>query len=432
VALKRGARPPVRPANPVIAPLSRNRNYRLLWVSQALSEFGGSAAGIAFPLLVLTVTHSPAMVGLMLATSAMASLLAGLPAGALVDRWNRKKVMLGCWVTALIASGSLVVALWCDMVSVGHIILVIIIWGVCGAMFGSAEQACLPNLVPDEHLSTAVSMNAARGHLSALSGTTVGGFLFAIGRFVPYAMDVLTGIIGLFILLFVRVPPREIQPEPLSRLGHEIAFGLRWISLHRPLRVIGLFAVGLNMFSTAYFVIIIVLAQARGVPPGQIGIMAGIAGVGGILGCLIAPYLYQRLSPYLSIIATFWVMTLLAPLVIFIHNGYLMGILFAAMAFLAPTANTTIGTYQLLLTPDELRGRMASVMAVVIGSASVAGPALGGFLMEALTYNEAVLLCAAGVGVVTMLSTISPTLRSFPRSTAIEGHGATAQEYSGP
>src|SRR5689334_4825991 len=96
----------------MIAPLSRNRNYRILWTSQVFSEFGGNAAGIAFPLLILAVMHSPATVGLVLGIGAAASLLVGLPVGALVDRWNRKKVMLGCEAAEAIMTSSLVIALW--------------------------------------------------------------------------------------------------------------------------------------------------------------------------------------------------------------------------------------------------------------------------------------------------------------------------------
>ncbi len=413
----------------MVTPLSRNRNYQLLWGSQALTAFGGSAVGIVFPLLVLTVTDSPATVGLVLGASAAASLLVGLPGGALVDRWNRKKVMLGCEVTDVIASLSLVVALWWGVASVAHMVVVAAVSGACGALFAPAEEACLPNVVPDEQLSTAVSMNEARGYLGSLSGTAVGGFLFTMGAFVPFAVDVLTRVMGFFALLFLRIPPRDVRPEPLSRLGHEVASGVRWMWRHRPVRVMALFAVGLNMFFLAYFIIIIVLARVRGVSSGEIGVMAAMMGVGGILGALFAPYLYKKLNTYLSIIGVFWAVTLLAPLAVFISNGYLMGILFAAMAFLAPTANTTIVTYQLLLTPDELRGRMSSVNGVVIGFAAVVGPAFGGFLMEVVSGNQAVLLCAAGIGVVTVLGTISPTLRKFPRHAAAEEPAATLQEY---
>ncbi len=417
---RRAARIPRIQTDPMVTPLSRNRNYRLLWGSQALTEFGGSVVGIAFPLLALTITDSPATVGLVLGSSAAASLLVGLPGGALVDRWNRKKVMLGCQVADVIASLSLVVALWWDEASVAHLVVVAAVSGACGALFTPAEEACLPNLVPAEQLPTAVSMNEARGHLGNLSGTAAGGFLFTIGTFVPFAVDALTRLTGFFALLFLRIPPREVRPEPLSRLGHEVASGVRWMWRNRPVRVMTLFAVGLNMFFVAYFIIIIVLAQGRGVSSGEIGVMAAMMGVGGILGALVAPYLYQKLNTYLSIIGVFWAVTLLTPLAVFISNGYLMGMLFAAMAFLAPTANTAIATYQLLLTPDELRGRMSSVMGVVIGSAAVAGPAFGGVLMEVVSDNQAVLLCAVGIGVVTVLGTISPTLRKFPRHAAAE------------
>src|SRR5207249_3144524 len=128
--------------------------------------------------------------------------------------------------------------------------------------------------------------------------------------------------------------------------------------------------------------------KARGVPPGQIGIMAAMLGLGGFLGTLVAPYLYHRLRPYRSIIGVFWILTVLTPLAVFIDNGYLMGALFAAMAFLAPTANTTIHTYQLLLTPDGLRGRLSGVMGVATGAAAAVGPALGGLLVQVVSHSQ--------------------------------------------
>ncbi len=396
-------------------PLSRNRNYHLLWGSQALSEFGINASMIAFPLLVLSLTGSAAATGLVLGTSAAAALLAGLPAGALVDRWNRKKIMLSCEAAQALATASLVVALLWGVASVAHIMVVAVVIGVCAALFEPAEEACLPNLMPAEQLSTAVAMNSARGYLGQLSGTAAGGFLFAVGRFAPFAVNVLTHTIAFFFLIFLRMPQRKVRPEPVGHLGREMAAGLRWMWRQRPVRVIGLFAVVLNGFFTAYFIVIIVVAQANGVSSGEIGIMAAMFGVGGILGALAAPYLHRMVSPYLSIIAVFWALTALAPLAIFIRDGYLMGALFGGMAFLAPTANTTIETYQLLLTPDELRGRMNAAMGVVTGVAGVVGPALGGLLMEVVSGNDAVLLCAAGIGVVTLAGTISPTLRKFPR-----------------
>jgi predicted MFS family arabinose efflux permease len=174
-------------------------------------------------------------------------------------------------------------------------------------------------------------------------------------------------------------------------------------------------AVVLNLFFSAFYLVVIVLADSRGVPAGEIGIMAAMLGAGGIAGALAAPYLTRVLSPYASIAAVFWVLTLLTPVAAVAGSGYVLGALFAAMALLPPTANTTILTQQLLLTPDHLRGRLSSVIGLVTGVAAAVGPVLGGVLTQFLPGTAAVLVCAGGMAAVTAVVTASPTLRRFPR-----------------
>src|SRR5262249_23507458 len=98
-----------------MTPMGRNRNYTLLWTGQAgpaVSEIGFRAAILAFPLLGLAMPGSPAASGLVRGADAAAQLIAGLPAGALVGRWNRKRIMLWCEATQAVAVGSLALALW--------------------------------------------------------------------------------------------------------------------------------------------------------------------------------------------------------------------------------------------------------------------------------------------------------------------------------
>jgi MFS family permease len=399
----------------VTVALSRNRDYRLLWMGQALSETGFNTAMIAFPLLVLAITGSPAASGLVLGVVAAAQLIAGLPAGALVDRWNRKKVMLCCEAVQGLAVAGLAVALWWGVASVPMMVAAAAIMGVCRALFEPAEEASLPRLVTAEQVPSAVAMNAARGFLGQLSGTALGGFLFALGRLVPFAFDALTHALSFTGLAFVRMPKRTVEPKPVRELGREMLDGLRWLWKEKHLRVTAWCAVSLNLFFSAYYLVIIVLASERGVPSGEIGVMAAMLGVGGVLGAFAAPALHRKFSPYVLIVGVFWALTVLTPIAVFLHSGYLMGALFAAMAFLPPAANTTINTYQLLHTPDDLRGRLGGVMAVVAGVAAAAGPALGGWLVQLLPGGRAVLACAAAIAVVTVVVTINPTMRTFPR-----------------
>jgi MFS family permease len=414
-------------------PLSRNTNYRLLWGSQLLSEFGFNATTIAFPLVVLAVTGSATGSGVVLGTVAAAQLLAGLPAGTLVDRWSRKKIMLGCEAAQALCAASLVLALWFKTFSLPHLVAVAAVFGVCAALFEPAEDATLPNVVAPEQLPTAVAMNSGRASLGHLSGTAAGGFLFAVGRFVPFAADAVMHGLAFVALSMLRVPRTAAQdaaggePAP-SHFGREMADGLRWVWGQRHIRVTALCAIVLNLFFSAFYLVVIVLAQKRGVPSAQIGVMAAMLGAGGLVGALAAPYLHRLVSPYLSIAAVFWVLTALTPLAVFAHNGYVMGALFFGIALLPPTANTTIMSEQLLLTPDALRGRLSGVIGLATGVAAAAGPVLGGVLMATVPGNRAVLLCAAGMALATVLVTASPTLRRFPRQDAPQESAAPTEE----
>jgi MFS family permease len=201
--------------------------------------------------------------------------------------------------------------------------------------------------------------------------------------------------------------------------------GLRWVWQQRLIRVTTLCAVVLNLFFSAFYIIIIVLARHRGIPAGQIGIMAAMLGAGGLVGALLAPALTEKLSPFVSIASVFWILTLLTPAAIFIHNGYLLGALLFAMALLPPTANTTIMARQLVMTPDDLRGRLSGALGLMAGGAGAVGPMLGGVLIGLVSGNEAVLICAAGMAAITVLVTVSPTLRHFPRQSTGEDTGET-------
>ncbi|MBO3676008.1 MFS transporter [Streptomyces sp. NEAU-YJ-81] len=402
------------PASPPV-PLSRNRDYRLLWGSQALSEFGFHAAVIAFPLLVLALTGSAAASGLVMGTIAAAQMVVGLPAGVLVDRYDRKAIMLGCEAAQAVSAISLVVAVWAGAATVWHMVAVAAVFGASAALFEPAENASLPALVADDHLPTAVAMNTARASMGQLAGTATGGFLFAVGRFVPFLVDAVTHTLSFVALLFVRLPRRERPPGGAGPLGREALAGLRWVWRERRIRVTVACAVVLNLFFSAFYLVVIVLAESRGVPSGEVGVMAAMLGVGGVAGALVAPVLYRRLGSYGAIVAVFWALAVFAPVTVLVDSGYLIGVLFALMALFPPTANTAIMTDQLLRTPDELRGRLTSTLVLACGAAGAAGPALGGSLAQIVPGDRAILLCAAGMAAAAVLATASPTLRTLSR-----------------
>lgn len=398
------------------SPLSRNRNYQLLWGSQALSQFGSNASVIAYPLLVLSMTDSAAASGLVWGTVALVQLVAGLPGGALADRWERKKIMLGSEAAQGIAVASLALAIWWGTPTMAHIVVVAAVAGLSTALFGPAEAATLPNLVRPEQLPTALAMNSARSYLGLLTGNAAGGFLFAVARAMPFATNAATRVVAFVGLCFLRMPPSVPRPRRTTRLGGEVAAGLRWVWHQRHIRATMLCAVVLNLFFTAFYLLMIVLARDRGVPAGQIGVMAAMLSVGGIVGSLVAPRLHRLVQPHVSIVAVFWWMALLTPLGAIAHSGYSVGVLLFALALLPPTANTAIMSEQLACTPDALRGRLSGALGVLAGASGTIGPVLGGLLAETATGDLAVAVCAAGIVAAAILATLSRTLRTFRRT----------------
>src|SRR5260370_13223706 len=115
--------------------LSRNRIFTLLGGNMLSSELGSSALAIAFPLLVLAINGSAADAGFVMGTAATVQLVAGLPSGALADRWNRKHIMLGCEAAQAIAGASLVGAILLHAVSIPQLVVDDAVNCGCAAQF---------------------------------------------------------------------------------------------------------------------------------------------------------------------------------------------------------------------------------------------------------------------------------------------------------
>src|SRR5205823_1025571 len=143
-------------------PLWRNRDFVLLWSGQVVSTLGSEVSGLAFPLLVLSLTGSPAQAGVVGFARALPYLLVYLPAGALVDRWNRKRVMLTADAGRAPAIGSVAMWLAVGLPPVAWLAVASFVEGALFVFFQLAESAALPHIVPKEQLPPAIAQNQAR------------------------------------------------------------------------------------------------------------------------------------------------------------------------------------------------------------------------------------------------------------------------------
>ena len=156
-------------------PLRRNRGFRLLWTGQVLSDTGSQAALIAYPLLILALTHSAAIAGAVGTVTLLVQLVIGLPGGALSDRLDRRRTMIGCDAVRAIALAALGALVLMHLVSWPVVLVVAIVDRGLGVLFDPAATAALPGIVADGQLEEAWAATEARSYAANLAGPALGG-----------------------------------------------------------------------------------------------------------------------------------------------------------------------------------------------------------------------------------------------------------------
>jgi MFS family permease len=374
------------------APLWRNRDYMLLWAGQAVSAFGSQITQLTFPLLVLAITRSPAQAGIVAALRALPYALLSLPAGALVDRWDRKRLMIICDIGRALALGSIPLALLLGRLTVVQLGLVSLIEGALFLFFSLAESACLPRVVAKEQLSDALAQNQVTDATAQLLGPSLGGALYGLGIAVPFLTDTISYLASVASLAFIRKPFQEERAQEQGRLRQEIVEGVTWLWRQGILRFVALLTGGLMVCSVGYPLIMIVLGERVGASPLAIGLIFAGGGAGSIAGGLVTPYLQRRwqFGPLLIWSAWIWALTWLFFL--FAPNALTLGIANAAAFIIVPIYMTAVYRYRLTVTPDRLQGRVNAVFRLIVWGSQPLGIALAGLLLERIGANWTIVL----------------------------------------
>src|SRR6266480_4067699 len=162
--------------------LWRNRDFILLMSGQTISTFGSSISGIAAPLLILALTRSPAQAGIAGALQALPFILFSLPAGALVDRWDRKRMMIICDIGRALNLFTLLLALFSSHLTIAQIYINAFLEGSLAVFFSSAETASLSQVVEKRKLSEVYAIDQTLGNSAMLIGPSVGSLLYSVNN----------------------------------------------------------------------------------------------------------------------------------------------------------------------------------------------------------------------------------------------------------
>jgi len=393
--------------------LFHNRDYMLLWTGQVVSTLGSSASYVVYPLLILAMTDSPAAAGIAAALANLPYLIFSLPAGALIDRWDRKRVMINCDIGRALTVASIAIALWLDVLTVWQLYIAAFVEGTFFVFFNIAEVAALPRVVAKEQLPQASAQNEAAFAAAQIVGPSVGTLLYqTLGRAAPFVADAISYVASVVSLRLIRTPFRAAPTAAKSNLRGEIAEGLRWLWRQPLIRYMAFLTGSINLVNAGTGLIVIVLAQNLGARPVDIGLIFSIGGIGGILGSLVGGQVQKRFTFGQAIIALMWIEALLFPVYAMVPQYLLLGVVFALLYFIGPIYNVVQFSYRLALIPDALQGRVNSTFRLLAFGMMPIGAALSGFLIERAGVIAAVVVFSLWYVILAIMTTLNRHVRA--------------------
>ncbi len=408
---------------PAAGSLWRNRDYLLLWFGQAISSIGGSVSDLAFPLLVLAVTGSPAQAGLVAGLDALAAALFALPAGVLVDRWDRKRVMLFCDLGRFVSLTSIPLALAMGHLTIYQLYITALVEGTLTRLFGLAHTASLSQVATEAQLSTAVALDEVMEGTTALGGPSLSGLLFGLSRALPFLADAISYAVSILTLLLIRVPFQGQREIKRRHLLAEVRAGMNWIWCQPFIRAMTLLTAPGALFSTGLPLIIIVLAQQQHASSFLIGSIFALGGIGSIVGAALAPIWRKWLSVGESILLCRWAFVLLWPLYALVPFPWMMGLVDFGVGLVDPIEDVAYFSYRLKLIPEELRGRVLSVCRLFPGTTRPLGLFVTGLLLQQIGAVPTLLTSWGALFLCALLFTLNRHIRQAGREEARGAEG---------
>lgn len=386
----------------------------VLWSSQVVSTVGTRVTSIAYPLLVLAVTHSPAKAGVVGFAQTLPFLLLYLPAGPFIDRWDRKRTMLACDAGRAVALGSIAITVALGWLSMAQVVVAVLIEGSLFVLFDLAEGAALPQLVTKQQLQTAIAQNQAKTQGADVVGQPFGGVLFSTAPLLPFLVDAVTYLVSFAALLFIRPPLQQPCARRPARLKTEIAEGLLWVwrqpFLRAAVGVIG----GVNLVFNALTLVLIVRAKELGASPALIGAMFAFVGVGGLLGSFVAPWVLRSFGARRVVVTIGWLWAAQIGVLALLPNTLSLGVVSGLRSFAAPAFNVVVTSHLYQVTPVRLLGRVRSAARLVAWGSIPLGALTGGFLASAFGAQTALLILTSIMCAVAAAATLARGMRQLP------------------
>jgi MFS family permease len=364
----------ITPSNPFRV-LVTHRNFRAFWVGQTLSLVGSWMQSMALGWLALELSDSAFVVGVVVASGALPILAFSLPAGVIVDRTDKLRLVTYAQFLLLLEAALLWYLTLSNHITVGALIALSAFGGSVAAFEIPARQALMIDLVGRDDLRDAIALNSSGFNLARIVGPAVGAFIIANAGmawcFAANALSYLTVLIG---LSRVRLPPFEQKRMPGAPL-HEIREGLAFARSERPARAILELVTAFSVLGIPYIALMPVLARDRlGLGAGGYGVMLSILGIGGLTGALALAAMGLHIRRGWLVMRTATTYATLLLVLSFVRAPALAYPILFCTGFLMIVNNAMANGMLQTMVPDEYRGRLMSIYSmIVVGLPQVIG-----------------------------------------------------------
>jgi Na+/melibiose symporter-like transporter len=396
--------------------LLRHRNFRLLWLGQTVSGAGTAMAATGVPLLAVTVLRASTFATAALTAAAyLPWLVIGLPAGAWVDRLPVRPLMITCDVVSALLYASLPAAAWAGVLSTGQVAAVATAAGAAGVLFATAYQVLLPSLVTAGELVEGNAKLQGSASVAAIGGRGAAGLAAgAVGGATALLFNAASFLVSAACLLRIRAGPAPQHPaarpddHPGARattVRAEVAQGLRFIAGDPYLRPLTIYAAAGNLAYTGSTALLVVfLVRVAGFGPAAVGLLLATAGVGGVLGAVIARRLARWLGTARALLLSALAAGLFSLLIPLSAAGpraacYVAGAAVASAGI--AVGNIIGGSFRQAYCPAPMLGRVTASMRCAVLGAIPLGALLAGGLATVLGPRAAlwvILACYALCG----------------------------------
>lgn len=384
-----------------VAPERLGSAYRWLWSASTLTNIGDGIVLAAGPLLVASQTRDPFLVSLAFFCEFLPSLLLGTVAGVIVDRMDRRRIVVLVNLARATVLAVLAATIATGAVSIVVVLAALLLLATAETFADLAATSLLPRLVPRQDLGLAnARLQSAYLLMNQLIGPPIGAFLFVIGMAVPFAGDAVCYALGAVLVSRIATKaPRarereqedhdreeeqsEGRPGNLASVGRELADGFRWLRHHPPMRTLALTIVAFNVtFGAAWSVLVLYAGDRLGMDSVGFGLLTTASAIGGIIGT----------SAYGTLERRFGVANLMRGGLLIETATHLVFALTTSPAVALATMVvfgghevvwwTTSITVRQRAVPDQLLGRVGGIYAVGLTGGIVVGTPIGGLLAK--------------------------------------------------